>query len=268
MATRAEELLEAGRLGDAVKAQTEEVRARPADRQARFVLFELLCLAGDLERAPRQLDALAVGASPAAELRTRLCRSLVAAEGERRAVWSGSARPLLAPDAPATLEGRIAALGRLREGDREGAARRLAEASAAAVSVAGRINEQPFEQIRDTDELGASVLEVFAQGRCLWLSFEQLRRLEIDAPRSLLDLVWAPARLWDARGNESLVHLPTLYAGTHEEQDDRLRLGRVTEWAERAGVMRGIGQKVLLTAAGDREDEWSLLDVRSLEVAT
>ncbi len=53
------------------------------------------------------------------------------------------------------------------------------------------------------------------------------------------------------------------------DPDDRLRLGRVTEWRDESGIAaRGVGQKVWLTASGASEQEWSLLDVRSLEVGT
>ena len=44
MATTAQQLLDAARLADAVKAQTEEVRAHPTDVERRYVLFALLCV--------------------------------------------------------------------------------------------------------------------------------------------------------------------------------------------------------------------------------
>jgi type VI secretion system protein ImpE len=268
MLDTAQDLLEAARLADAVKAQTEEVRAHPTDPERRYVLFALLCFAGDIERANRQLEALAVGQVPGVEMRSLLCRGLLAAEAERREVWAGRAKPLLAPDAPASLGKRVDALSRIAAGDPVGAARLLEEAADEAVLVAGTLNGEPFEQIRDTDDVAASVLEVFAQGRCLWLSFEQLKRLEIPKPEGLLDLIFAPARLHDRRGHEALVHLPVLYAGTHEQEDGPLRLGRVTEWSEMAGVgLRGVGQKVLLTVQGGAERECGLLDLRALEVA-
>jgi protein involved in temperature-dependent protein secretion len=45
--------------------------------------------------------------------------------------------------------------------------------------------------------------------------------------------------------------------------------GRMTEWRDESGIAaRGVGQKVWLTASGADEQEWSLLDVRALEVGT
>ena len=109
---------------------------------------------------------------------------------------------------------------------------------------------------------------MFARGRCVWLGFDQVRRLELTPPESMLDLLWAPARLTDSRGNDAHVFLPALYCGSHAEPADPLRLGRLTEWRDAAGIAaRGAGQKVLLSVSGGTEREWSLLDVRTLEVA-
>lgn len=266
MSSTAQELFDAGRLAEAIKAQSEEVRGRPADAERRFLLFSLLGFAGDLARAARQLEALGIGTGPAVESRTLLCRGLLAAETQRREIWAGRARPLLAPDPPPDLALRLDALGLLSR-DRDAASRALDDANAQAIASAGTLNGRAFEQIRDTDDFGASFVELFAQGRCLWLSFRQIRRLEIGKPEGMLDLLWLPALLSDSRGNEAHVHLPTQYAGTQLEADDRLRLGRSTEWREELGIgARGIGQKVWLTARADGEEEHGLVDVRRLEV--
>ncbi len=268
MQTTVDALFDAGRLADAVRAQTDVVRASPANREARFVLFSLLCFAGDLERAEKQLEALGVGSSPAVEMQTVLQRSLLAAEAHRREVWAGRARPMLSPDAPVALERRADALGRLAANDAAGAGRLLDEAAGAAVAVAGTLNGEPFDQLRDADDFAASVLEVFAHGHCLWLSLEQVRRLEVQKPETLIDLLWPRAKLLDARGNDAIVHLPALYAGSHAHADGAHRTGRATSWEEVPGVgaVRGAGQKLLLAVRGGDERECALLEVRSLVV--
>jgi type VI secretion system protein ImpE len=268
MGTAAEDLVEAGRLDDAVKAQTEEVRAKPSDPERRYVLFALLCFQGNLERASLQLDALGVGGSGnTIEMRSLLLRGLLAAETERRAVWDGAASPLLAPDAPPVLAKRLALAKRVHAGDAAGSERALDDAVGATTLVTGRLNGQPFEALRDTDDVLGTVLEIFAAGRCLWLDLSQVRRLEIPQPESLLDLLYAPAKLVDARGHEAHVVLPALYAGTQSAADGALRLGRRTEWLDLpGGIARGVGQKVWLAARADGDVELGLLDVRSLEV--
>jgi len=49
----AEEFLKAGHLSAAVEQLNHEVRSRPTDSQRRTFLFELLCFAGDYQRAER-----------------------------------------------------------------------------------------------------------------------------------------------------------------------------------------------------------------------
>jgi type VI secretion system protein ImpE len=47
----ANDLFREGRLEAAIAQQTEEVKNKPADVTARIFLFELLCFAGNYERA-------------------------------------------------------------------------------------------------------------------------------------------------------------------------------------------------------------------------
>ena len=56
--SQAKALLDAGQLGAAIEELTREVKANPTDTSRRIFLFELLCLAGDLDRAEKQLDVV------------------------------------------------------------------------------------------------------------------------------------------------------------------------------------------------------------------
>src|SRR5947208_1110634 len=57
----AKELFDAGDLPAAIAKIGDELKNDPADTRRRIFLFEMLCLAGDLERATKQLDAIARG---------------------------------------------------------------------------------------------------------------------------------------------------------------------------------------------------------------
>ena len=52
---KAKELFAAGKLNEAIEELVREVKANPNDGATRTFLFELSCLAGDWERAERQL---------------------------------------------------------------------------------------------------------------------------------------------------------------------------------------------------------------------
>ena len=54
----AKELLDAGKLSAAIEQLNKEVKARPADGRLRIFLFELVCFAGDYQRADRQLEVI------------------------------------------------------------------------------------------------------------------------------------------------------------------------------------------------------------------
>ena len=56
---KAKELLDEGHLSAAIEQLNQEVKSHPTDSHLRTFLFELLCFAGDYQRAERQLDVLA-----------------------------------------------------------------------------------------------------------------------------------------------------------------------------------------------------------------
>ena len=60
------ELFDAGRLTEAIEAMGAEVRNNPTDARRRTFLFELLCFAGEYDRAEKQLDVLSQDSQAAA----------------------------------------------------------------------------------------------------------------------------------------------------------------------------------------------------------
>jgi type VI secretion system protein ImpE len=55
----AKELFDAGNLSGAIEQITQDVKSNPRDVKSRIFLFELLNFAAELQRAERQLDAVA-----------------------------------------------------------------------------------------------------------------------------------------------------------------------------------------------------------------
>lgn len=261
-----QQLFEGGRLGEAIQAQTQVVKSRPTDQDARYELVVLLCFGGELERASRQLDALE-RLDPAMAMGTVTYRSLLASELERRNVFAEGLQPLLAPGCPEYVKARLDALEALRTGDAGVAEAALERARKVQPALAGSLNGVPFDDVGDHDELLGPVLEVYAAGRYLWLPLEQVRSLEIDPPSHRIDLLWVPARLEDSDGQDANVHLPVLYEGSHTAQEPSTRIGRRTDWVDWEGVaFRGRGQRVLATSAAGEETETDLLSVRRLEI--
>src|SRR5262245_39051146 len=94
------ELLDAGRLDEAVHELTQQVKAKPTDTPLRVFLFELICFQGDFDRATKQLDVIAnQGSGIDSQLAVQVYRDLIAAEATRRQVFHDAALPkfLLSP---------------------------------------------------------------------------------------------------------------------------------------------------------------------------
>jgi type VI secretion system protein ImpE len=261
-----QELLQAGRLAEAIAVQTREVKSHPTDAEHRFLLFTLLSFAGELERAEVHLEAVSL-ADQSLKVGSAVYHSLLAAEFERRKVYREGSRPVLPPDPPQTMELRLQALAALRAGDSQAAQAALDEAAEQSVPLRGKLNGEAFDGLRDYDDMLGQMLEVYAGGRCLWMPLERIRKLEIAEPGNRLDLLWAKAELEDASGTQASVHLPVLYEGSCDHPDELVRLGRSTEWIDcRDVAFRGAGQKILLAARGEEERETAILELRTLEI--
>ncbi len=239
------EVLGSGDLEIAIAEAIASVKAKPTDAESRYRLFALVAFSGDLHRARRQLGALGVG-DEQLERAKAVYINLLAAEQERRAVYGNGADPLLPPNPPEHLQLRLVALKAAGGDNAEPAAATIEQAIDAQPELTGEINGKPFTALRDLDDSLGSVLEIFAGGRHVLLPFERIRRLEMDAPGHLLDLLWIPARLTDLKGVESSVHIPALYVGSAEGEDPRCTTGAITEWIDQGDeIFRGCGQRIL-----------------------
>jgi type VI secretion system protein ImpE len=232
---KAQELFQAGKLDEAVQALGAELRENPADAKRRTFLFELLCFSGDFVRAEKQLDILG-SEGRNAEMGAMLYRAALHAERIRQTIFEQKDYPASgpAPDAPE----------------------------------AGTINGKPFTFFSDADPRLGARLEVFAAGDYLWIPLADISSIELQAPKRLRDLLWAPAivRTGPAFKGKELgeVLLPVISPLSWRHADDEVRLGRSTEWQDDgSGNVIPIGQKMFAVD----EDEVPILDIRKLEFA-
>jgi type VI secretion system protein ImpE len=229
----ARELFQAGKLTEAVQALVAEVRDNPTDPKRRTFLFELLCFAGDYDRAEKHLHVLSQ-AGPTAEMGTLLYRGVMHGERARQEMFAR----------------------------REWASMAKSEAP----PFTGTLNGKPFESLTDADDRIGPRLETFAAGTYLWIPFAHISSLTMQPPKRLRDLLWIPAVLRTGpafKGQElGEVLIPVLSPLSSQYPDDEVRLGRSTVWEEDDEDGSGIpyGQKMLLV---DGEDV-PLLDVREL----
>ncbi len=263
MTASASELYQAGQLDEAIAAATEEVKHHPTDINRRGFLAELLCFAGQWERADKQLD-LVGHQDPQAALGAGLLRHLVRAEQARQQFYSEGHLPEFLESPSARHRLHLEASIRVREGQLAEAAEMLARAEGDRPHVSGTVNDRPVDDVRDLDDLTASLFEVLtANGKFYWIPVERVESIEFRDPIRPRDLLWRSARLVVRGGLDGEVYFPAIYAGSHAHADEQLRLGRRTEWEGGEGApTRGIGQRMFL--AGD--EAVGILDLKKVAI--
>src|SRR5580700_10011277 len=213
----AQELYRAGRLTDALKALSAEVRDNPTDARRRTFLFELLCFAGEYARADKQLEVLAQG-GPTSEIGVILYRSALFAERQRQDLFAHGEYPPQQDNAESPR--------------------------------AGAINGKPFKSFSDADPRIGPRLELFAAGNYLLLPFEHVASIQIMPPKRLRALIWTPAAVRTTPSFKGSVLgkvlLPVLAPFSWRHPEEAVGLGRMTVWEKTDGAEFQVpfGQKV------------------------
>jgi type VI secretion system protein ImpE len=223
-------LYRAGQLQAAIAALGDELKKQPLDAKRRIFLFELLCFAGEYDRAEKQLSVVS-DSSPQASAGAMLYRSALHAERERQDMFARGALP-------------------------QGSAH---------ASPAGELNGARFSGLADADPRIGAHLEVFIAGSYTWIPFAYIEAIETEPPKRLRDLLWLPAALRttaDFRLQDlGEVLLPVIAPLSWKDPDEAVRLGRTSVWKDdpEYGQLPS-GQKLLLF--GDEEQPF--LEMRKL----
>lgn len=243
----ASECFQAGDLQAAITAMNAEVKQNPADINRRGFLCELLCFAGNFERADQQLDLMGTQ-DPQAMVGVALFRHLIRAEQARQQLHTDGRVPEFLTQPSPRIQLHLQASICLRENKPAEALQLLNQAEEQRPHLTGTCNGQPFEDLRDLDDLTASIFEVLtSNGKYYWIPMEDVELIELRPPARPRDLLWTRAHMVVHGGPDGEVYLPTLYAGSQKENDDRIRLGRLTDWKGGNGApMQGVGQRTFL----------------------
>lgn len=228
------DLLNAGKLNEAIGALNEELRGDPGNGKSRTFLFELLCFSGDYDRAQKQLDILSQ-AGKQSEMGGLLYKGLLEATRTRQGVYTAEKTAPPASDQSTK-------------------------------TVSGTLNGSPFSNLVDADPRVGVALEVFTAGAYLKIPFPLISSVECGPPKRLRDMIWIPAVIHPTDAfqrrelGEAFVPALTAFAAAHPS--DSVRLGRETVWEEdEQGVAHPVGQKLLLVDG----EEIPILEVRKLD---
>ena len=259
---QAKELVQGGLLHAAIESVTQAVKGDPVNGMLRTVLFELLCFAGDWDRAEKQLDV--IGHQDAkTEIGVLTYRQLIAGEKARRRVFEQGVQPHFFQEPPSYIDRQLRALMERRQGLSEAAVKTLDEVMAQWPQLGGRINGRRFDEFRDADDTLGPVLEVLVRDQYAWLPFEQITRVEFQTPKRLRDTLWVEARIETKDHTLAQVFVPVLYVRSSEQSDERLKLGRMTDWLALGNDrFQGVGQRMFWV---DNSEE-AMLGLRDIHI--
>jgi type VI secretion system protein ImpE len=257
---KAKDLLEFSQLSAAVADLTQDVKAHPTDTHLRTFLFELLCFQGEYQRAGNQLDVIGLKDEKAG-IGIEVYRQLLQAEITRRRVFTGAARPTFLLDPPQHVLHQLDGIACLQLGQAGEAKALFAQAGILRPRCEGVVNGHSFTAWRDSDDRISSILEVLIRETYAWIPFEQIHTVRLEPPRQLRDLLWAPITIEVEGGQGGEAFVPVLYAGSEHDDNEQVRLGRLTDWINLGeGIAGGVGQRTFIMDIGER----SLLEIRDL----
>lgn len=255
-------LFRQGDLDGARAALVEVVKSAPSDAKARMFLFQLLAVAGEWDKAKKQLATLAQ-LSPEAMMLSVAYGQAIEAEAQRAKVFAGEVRAELLMDSewarpiPEAIEHYIH--GRIEAGD---AARDAAFDGAP--DMAGEIDGVTFDWIADADSRFGPTFEAIIGGKYGLVPFDVVETMKSEGPKDLRDIIWYPVQIGFKAGHSVAAMLPARYPGTETTGAPDERLTRSTGWNDVAWGQAGSGQHIWSLSTGEDRD---LLSVRALTFA-
>ncbi len=259
----AKELIRAGKLSEARSRLVAEVKAAPGDFGLRTLLFQVLCLLGEWDKAALHLDTVATQ-DIKSEVAAQAYRNLVHAEKQREEVFTSGRRPAFMPEMPSYAEAFLEVWDLVSKDRVEAAEAAYTSIIEALPLPSGTLNSKPFAGFRDTNSFLSPFFEAFVHDRYVWLPVAAVREITIPPPKTLFDTLWVSCHLTTWEGLAMNCFLPSLYPLSHRHEDDRVKLGRMTDWKSAGGFfVRATGQHVFEVG----EEDVNLLEIRELVFA-
>jgi type VI secretion system protein ImpE len=256
-----EQSLKDGDLAGTLAELQKRVRSNPAHAPDRIFLFQLLAVLGEWNRAKTQL-AVAAELDPSSLLTATVYGAALEAESRRAAVFRGERNPLVLGEPTEWIAWLFQANRLFIQGHVAAATELRTAAFEAAPANAGTLDGVAFEWLADADPRFGPCLEIIMQSEYYWVPTSGIKKLSLEPPTQLRDLVWMPAVIEWGHGGQVTALIPSRYPGTEASADDALRLARATKWSEdQPGWALGQGQRILATDTTDA----ALCDLRQIE---
>ena len=222
-------------------------------------LFQLLCVAGEWEKARNQLNMLAK-LSPEAQMLSVAYGQAIDAETVRARIFSGDDKAALLVSS-GWAEDLVQAMQHFARGETEQGEELRARAFDAAPDTPGSFNGTAFDWISDADTRFGPSFEAIISGRYGIIPFDVVERIESAGAKDLRDVVWFPVEIAFRAGQSVAAMLPARYPGSHASEEVNERLARATGWIDQPWGQAGSGQHLWMLS---NDEEHELLSLRTL----
>jgi type VI secretion system protein ImpE len=255
------QLITDGNLDSALQNTQQNIRKNPADPKLRILLFQLLCVLGQWDKALNQLNVLR-DLDALSLLMVQTYEQVLLCEALRKQVFLAKQTPLIFGEPQEWIALMLEALTLENRGELLQAESLRHKALEQVPASAGQIDGVPFAWIADADSRLGPILEAMVNGRYYWIPFQQISQIVIEKPVDLRDMVWIPANFTWVNQGEASGLIPCRYPGSELADDAFIKLSRLTDWLDMGeGISRGYGQRLFATDV----DDYALLDVRKIE---
>ena len=226
--TSIQALLNEAKLDEAIALMNLEVKNDATSIDKRAVLAELLCIAGNLERADVILNAIS-DIDPGAAIGVAMFRQLIRAEQARQQFYTEGRLPEFHTKPEGAMELELRAAVALREGSSNEATALLAQREDIRQPVPGIVDGNAVAEFRDLDDLNAAHLEVLTStGKYFWIPTSSIAVIELRKPERRRDLLWRRALLSITDGPDGEVFIPAIYYA--KDATPAHRLGHMTDY--------------------------------------
>ncbi len=258
----ARDLLRQSNVQGALDQLKAEVRKAPREPRLRTFLFQMFCITGEWDRALTQLKVVRE-LDPATDAMAQTYQAAIRCEILREKVFRGQRTPTVFGD-PGDCVPLLIEATRLLGAGQAGEAAKLRDAAFdAAPTAEGVVNGKACQWFADADPRLGPIVEAVVEGKYMWIPFNRVKWLNVEAPADLRDQVWMPARFTWTNEGEAVALIPTRYPGSAASPDPAIQLARKTEWTELdEDWSLPVGQRILVTD----NDEVALMDVRKLSI--
>jgi type VI secretion system protein ImpE len=205
-------VIQAGEIVRAVSMLEARIQENPGNSEDHFLLFELLAMLERWDEAEQHVQT-AARLEDDDEVLLSFLQPIQAEQSRARCQLEGECEVGLVEAEAEWAQHYLSAVMYRSGGDRAEALDLLAQGQAGAQSCGGRIGDERFVSIHDSDDLQGPFMELLVGPVYVWIPFCSMVNFEVGSFGMGLDAVWLPATITLPEGGELTGLTPRRYVG-------------------------------------------------------